>query len=461
VRALITGAALGAAAALLPALWMWGYTVDDALIAVRYARHLADGAGYRFNLDGASTDGVTPLPWPFLLAPIAKAAPMAVLLRAQVLGLVAWVASSAAAGAALARTQSPIWAKVLAACVLALCVPVAANAVSGMETALAISLGTLASVAWKHPLRAAALGGVAASLRPEMAPWAIALAAGFELAHARRPTSRLLAVSLTAVLPFILCALVRVALFGRPAPLALMAKPSDLDHGLAYVGAGLVVTLAPLLVMAPLALLRAPRPALVIAIAAAIHCAVVAVVGGDWMPYARLLAPIVPSLLVAFVLSAPHARTTLTVARSAAATFVGIYLIASGGTEGRDVGVDRARLIAVASPLLAHARRVAALDIGWTSAATEASIVDLAGLTDPQIAALPGGHTSKRVDAALLLEKDPGVLLVYVADDAHTPARVVEARLLCSELISERFARRAFVPLGTRGAGYLVLERTR
>ena len=461
MRSLIAGALIGGVAALLPALWMWGYTVDDALIAVRYARHLAEGAGYRFNLDGSSTDGVTPLPWPFVLSPLARAAPMTVLVRAQALGLAAWVASSATAGLALARAASQVWAKLLAAFVLALCVPVAANAVSGMETGLAIALATLASISWTHPLRAAALAGLAASLRPEMAPWALALAVGFELAATRdsRSTRRLALAAALAVAPFALCALARVVAFGQPAPLALMAKPSDLAHGLAYAGAGLVVTLAPLVACAPLALFRAPRPALVIAVAALTHWAAVAAVGGDWMPYARLLAPVVPSLLVAFVLAAPHAHAALSVARAASAIGVGIYLVANGGTQGRDVGSDRARLVADARPHLAAAHRVAALDIGWTSAATEASIIDLAGLTDPAIAALPGGHTSKRIDAALLLDRDPDVLLVYVVNEA--PVRVVEARLLRAELIGDRFERRAFLPLGTRGAGYLVLARIR
>ena len=69
-RTAATGAfaALGAACALVPALAMWGFTVDDALISIRYARHLVEGVGYRFDAGGPSTDGVTPLPWPFLIA---------------------------------------------------------------------------------------------------------------------------------------------------------------------------------------------------------------------------------------------------------------------------------------------------------------------------------------------------------------------------------------------------------
>ena len=42
------------AVAAIPVLWLWPFTIDDALISVRYARHLADGVGYRFNPGGPS-----------------------------------------------------------------------------------------------------------------------------------------------------------------------------------------------------------------------------------------------------------------------------------------------------------------------------------------------------------------------------------------------------------------------
>ena len=47
-------------------------------------------------------------------------------------------------------------------------------------------------------------------------------------------------------------------------------------------------------------------------------------------------------------------------------------------------------LVAAAAPHLASASRVACIDVGWlTAAAPHAAIVDLAGITDPEIAALP------------------------------------------------------------------------
>jgi hypothetical protein len=43
-------------------LCAWPYTVDDAFIVARYARRLADGRGYTFNL-GPPSDGVTGPLW--------------------------------------------------------------------------------------------------------------------------------------------------------------------------------------------------------------------------------------------------------------------------------------------------------------------------------------------------------------------------------------------------------------
>src|SRR5207248_6111343 len=90
------------------------------------------------------------------------------------------------------------------------------------------------------------------------------------------------------------------------------------------------------------------------------------------------------------------------------------------------------------------------------------------GLTDPTIAALPGGHTSKRVDAAMLLDRNVDAVLLWVARDIETvgPAdwrdarfgHVTAARLAASDLFAERYAFAAALPLGDRGGGYVVLR---
>jgi len=171
------------------------------------------------------------------------------------------------------------------------------------------------------------------------------------------------------------------------------------------------------------------------------------------MPFARLMTPVAPSLVYASVLAAPHARLWSLGVRAAAALGFELYIAVVAAPAGCHVMQDRAALIAAARPLLQNARIVAALDVGWVGAATEAEIVDLAGITDPTIAALPGGHTSKRVDPAFLLARDPDVLLVY------SQPRLVESRLLDSEVIAARFERAASLPLGSRS--YLVFARKR
>jgi hypothetical protein len=313
------------------------------------------------------------------------------------------------------------------------------------------------------------LAGLAASLRPEMAPWAAVLAAGMALV-ARRGTAQVVLAGAIALAPFAACALVRLVAWGRPGPLALMAKPSDAEHGLAYAGAACVVTLVPVLVAAPVALRRSPA-ALVLVLAGAAHFFALVAVGGDWMPYARLMVPVVPSLAWAAVLLSARAHPAATATRSALALAAGVFFVVRGGTDGRHVGADRAALVAAAAPVLARSHRVAALDVGWVGAATDADVVDLAGVTDPAIAALPGGHTSKRVDGELLLERDVDALLLYAPsglpaggldswrDAVYT--RVLEARLSADAVVAAHFTPAAWLALGPRGAGYVLLRRER
>lgn len=450
---------------------MWGFTVDDALISLRYASHLASGVGYRFNAHGPSTDGVTPLPWAFLLVPLASADLLATLGRAKALGLVLGALAFAGTGYAVGRVRAPAWARAATLAVLALSVPAAAYAVSGMETPVATLLATGAALRFDRPRTCALLAGLAASIRPEMLPWALAVAAG-SCVVARPPADRrfvVVAFAVTfAIAPFVVCAVIRSAVWGHAAPLAVWAKPSDLTHGWIYAGAGCVVTLVPLLVVAPLALRRSARGA-ALAVAGVVHVVALVAAGGDWMPYARLFVPILPSLGLAAALAAEHAAAWATASRCVLALALGAVLVARGGTSGRSVGADRAALIRDARPVLGPLVRVAGLDVGWIGAATDADLLDLAGVTDPVIATLPGGHTSKRVPPTLILAHDPDALLLYApyglpggAVEAYrdaTYSRAIEARLAADDAIAEHFVPSAFLPLGASGAGYVVLLR--
>ncbi len=445
--------ALGIGAALGLALWMNGFAIDDALISVRYARHLAEGMGYRFNVDGPSTDGVTPLPWPFLLAPLARAPALVVLARAKALALAAWLAAAGGWGIAVGRAGARVEAKVAATLLLGACLPLGAHAMSGMETGVALALATAAALA-SGPWTTCALAGATALLRPEMVVWSLVLGLGVG------PTRRAIPRALLAIAPSVACAVLRAAVFGRPAPLAVLAKPSDLAHGIPYAAAAALVSLAPVVLLAPLAIARTRGRAAAIALAGAAHFAVIAAVGGDWMPYARLAAPIIPGLLYAFVLASPQMSRLAAAGRFALSCSVAAYVLVRAAPAGRHVRSHVEALVRAAEPALRGARRIAALDVGWPTAASEASIVDLAGLTDPDIAALPGGHTSKRVDPAMLLARDPDAILLYWHAESGERVywRAVEARLADSELIARHYEARASLPsYGEDDAGYVVL----
>lgn len=454
-------AASGAAA-------LFGFTVDDALISVQYARHLFAGVGWRFDPGGPVTDGVTPLPWPLVLAPLAGAEPLAVLLRARIFGAVVWVGAAALLGWRIGRVPAPRSAKLFGAFVLAVCVPAAAHAVTGMETALVMALATAAAAVERGRV-AALLAGLAAAFRPEMMPWALAYAA---LLPAPTPRARAAHAALAAAPPLAIVA-VRLAWFGHAAPLAIHAKPADLGQGIAYAIAA-AMSSATMWFGVSIVGVRRGGQGRALALAYVVHLLAVAAAGGDWMPLARLVAPVAPGLILAFVLAATALPRWSLVLR-------GVLLVAFGwvpvlvALTARRVAADRTALVERAVPALEGCTYVAAADVGWVSAAVgpDVRVLDLGGLTDPEIAYLPGSHTSKRVDPGMLLDRKVDCVLLYAdANGVASPlpdvehwreapfVHVVDARLARADLFADRYAASAFLPLGRAATvrGYYVLR---
>lgn len=433
-------AALGALLALLPALALRGFTVDDALISARYAENLAHGAGYRFNARGASTDGVTPLGWPCLLAPFAGSGPLAALTAAKILGVLAWMLAAGVLAVAVDRLDGRR-ARYAALLLLAASAPLAAWSVAGMETGLVLALAALAASLGRlgHARSSALLAGLAAALRPEMIPWAAVVSVAppprNSSAAARPPWDRALRIAL-ALLPPVSVALIRVAVFGRAAPLSLLAKPSDEALGARYALACFLLT-GPLALLAPLAWRRLDGYARVLLLSIVVHFSAVAVAGGDWMPLSRLVAPVLPAVILLAAEIAAVADLRATAARVALALAGEIFQAVKVGPAAAHVSEARLHLIEELRAPLANAKVIAALDIGWLGAATDATIVDLAGLTDPAIAVLPGGHTSKAIPASLLDARgvDTLVLQIKEGEARREPwttsyfARAVELRL--------------------------------
>ena len=455
-------ALLGLGAALPLALALYGFTVDDALISARVASHLASGQGYRFNPGGPVVDAVTPLGFAHLLAAGGVADPLGMLERARVLGLVGWLAAAAYLGALIGR---PTLRTLAVLALLALSSPLGAWAGAGMETGLVTALATVAL----RPDRWGALAaGLCAGWRPELLPWALTLAVGRALPERGSQPSLggLASAAALAVGPAVMVAIARQVTFGTPSPLSLLAKPSDLEHGLRYALSALLLGGIPLLLIAPGAIVRAGREARVLVAAVAAHLVALILAGGDWMALFRLLVPVLPTALLAAARLAPHASATWFFGRALAAAGFSLVVLVTTGWPARAVLANRKALIERARPLLGRETCVATLDAGWVGAADPGPILDLAGVTDPVVAALPGGHTTKRIPEALLTGRGADVWVLLLAPGAKVEpdwrdslfARGVEQRLAALPL-AEELTPSGLLPLGGTAQSYLVLRR--
>ena len=454
------GGFLGLIAALVPVLGLWGYTVDDALVTARVAHHLATGVGYRFNANGPIVDAVTPLGYAYLLAPFARHGSLDAWQAARWIGVAAWLGAAIWLGIEVARAGRARWRWAVLV-PLASCAPIAAWVGSGMETGIVTALAT---VALGRSLRWLGAAGLAAAWRPELLPWAVVLAVGRVVVVGEWPRGLPRALSWVAV-PLVLITLVRFVYFGSPTPLAVLAKPSDLRHGVLYVAGALLWTGLPVLAIAPHALRRSPR-AMVLVAAFIVHLVALVGAGGDWMALFRLVVPTLPSLVLVGALTAEHGAWWSTVARVAVAFAIGGTLFAVLGPDARGVAEHRRRLIEQAAPLLDGAKRVAAADVGWVGAATSADVVDLAGITDPTIAVLPGGHTTKQVSPDLLRRRDVDHVVLLLAPGVEAGedwtgldfAKGVEARV-ADEAAAEGYRLEASIALGGTRQRYLVVSR--
>ncbi|MGE0325796.1 MAG: hypothetical protein AB7K71_12675 [Polyangiaceae bacterium] len=425
------GALLGAAGLLV----CWGFAVDDALISARMAASLASGSGYRFNPHGDMVDAVTPLGYAHLLSLCGRESPLGVLQFARGIGAVVYVLGWARLGQ-LVLPRKGGW---LLALLLAFAPCAATWASTGMETALVFGLLIVGLGGGDAPesRRVASLAslalGVAGAWRPEL----LACVGVLLLERASREQGLRRALPLLlGLLPTLLVIALRSAYFGRPMPLSVLAKPSDLEHGLRYALGGWILTGLPLCVVAPRVWLKLSVRLRWWTAALFAHAVALLLAGGDWMALFRLYVPVLPLGLVVAVGIWQHAARWASRLRYVLAVLALSALWWQGGFAARHVMADRLALMDAARPLLAG-HRVASVDIGWVSAVEPEAVIDLAGVTDPSIAVLPGGHTSKRIDAQLYERQRVDRLVVLCTSGPPPqqaseiqPARQVEARML-------------------------------
>lgn len=464
--------------------------VDDALIPARYAAHIAAGVGYRFNAAGPVTDGVTPLGWAYLLAPFASGGPLQAFFAAKGIGLLAWVLAAGGLAAAIDRVSDKP-ARFTALALIVLSAPLAAWSVGGLETGLVTALAATAvsARAFGKDRIGSICAGLAAGFRPELLPWAAVVAASpgvvaaspvvvaapddalpgeqEETAPARRSALSAALGRLTlATAPFLAAALIRAAVFGRAAPLSSLAKQADVGLGARYALACFLLT-GPIALLAPIAWKRLPAWPRGLLFAVAAHFVAVAVAGGDWMPLSRLVVPVLPTVALAAAHVASVASVPITIVRVLLAVAGLIFVWVRVGPDAARVGADRLALIEELRAPLRDAKVVAALDVGWVGAVTDATLVDLAGVTDPTIAAFPGGHTTRQFPVTLLDSRgvDTIVLLLHADEPVAVPwtesrfDRGVEHRVAWIPDIAADFQ-----PIAVSKRSplrYLVLRRTR
>ena len=439
------GVFIGALAAAVGIGLYWGFTVDDALIAARVARHLHLGLGYRFNASGVAVDAVTPFGWAPLLSPFATRSPWGAWIAARYIASVAWIAACGWLGREVVRdrgTLAPFW-------LIAFSAPLGAWAGSGMETGFIVALATVATGKSRVSLGAA---GIAAALRPELVPFACVIALGHT-----RSVERVVVPLLIGLGPAVAVAIARILLFGAAYPLAVAAKPPDLPSGILYL-VQTVIFGGPLwLWLGPgwKSLAKHDRWTATAVIA---HLASVTLVGGDWMVLLRLSAPILPAAAkIATQLLRQrtlHHSLPSWVGAIAATAYLGWHT----GRPGRHIVEQRASLVAAAIPLLKSARVVATLDVGWVGVAHSGTIVDLAGVTSPDVAYLQGGHTTKRIDASLLRARRVDHLLLLLAPGAAIATPWDQSHF--SRGVEVRVAHFA-AALGCEANATVALQRTR
>jgi hypothetical protein len=440
----------------------WGFVVDDALVLAAFARTVRVEGRHAFFAGGSLVDGATPIVLPWLFAPFA-ASTVAAFEALRLAGGLA-VAASLTFLAWQVACRVPLGA-IAGSLVAASAFPLAVHATSGLETGLATGGVALALALAFDPRRrfvASFVLGFTATLRPEFV-----VAAAFA-STVLVPRSRALAALALAIAPSAGVAAVRVAVFGSPFPLAVLAKPSDVRHGLLYAAVALIVTnLGVALVCARAAVQRAEEddvPVVRVAIAlVVVQLVVVAAVGGDWMPYARLLVPVVPCAVPLVAFSIPSRLASLAIVASLAVQ-------AAFGWRHRAAAVQvagaRREVIAALRPALAGAERVAGLDVGFLAAAHAGPIVDLAGLTDPAVARLRGGHTSKAIPEGFLDARAVDALVLWAPAGSVVTlgpgalfGRVVETRLARSPSVRASFTESVRIPWGASAAELVIYRR--
>lgn len=432
------------------------FTVDDSYISYRYARNLADGLGLVYNA-GERLEGYTNFLWTVLLA-----GGIAVGIDPNVLVKILGTASAAGSVYVLWLFAGRLKPYSLLPCVatwlFTSSIVALGYSVFGLETGFFVFLilaGTyqlFVETERGHGFVASAvLFGLAGLTRPE-APMYIGIPMLF-LGRRFFAKQNLLRGVLFAA-PVIAHVLFRHAYYGTWLPNTFSAKTGDVDRQLqagqtyvllylAHAGPVLFLALAGFAV----GVVRRSREILTLTALSLAAMAYVALVGGDWMPYFRFMAPFEPFCFLLVDLGARSIVDTREKTAMLAAGLFGLFVVeqrASAFTEARNKIIKDEKVFwdsaagGVATWFREHADQatsgpIAIADIGQVGWETNFPVMDLLGLVDPVISKLPGGYTQKTGDGYVdrVFEVDPKYfVLVGSATDCKKLAFAAQSRLV-------------------------------
>lgn len=415
-----------AAAFAMHAGWISAALIDDAYIALRYAKNFARGEGLVF-LPGERVEGYTSFSWVMIAALFVKVGvnPAGIMPLVGIAVGAALVIFVARSGQVLAESEGrphPL-AGAPAALFVGATPSLAFYSGTGLETSLAALLQTMAAVyaLQRRSLAFAIAAGLALLTRPEAA-LVVMIGTGWFVWIGRtdgnRNARRLLPAALVLLAVIVSFAIFKRVYFGRLLPNTFTAKTPNLENGISYAA----WCLPPLVGFILAAAMDVRRRGLLFVVWAA-SFAGIALEGGDWMAGSRMAVPSIATLALAadralLDLGRPWRRPKNgLLALAWGATAFGLVLSAREALNLRLTGLV-ADVQNVARRDLAlrmwdeGVRSIGTLDIGLPGYVEPRFVfLDLGGLTDATLARAPGGYNDKKLPMDYVASHAPDAFL--------------------------------------------------
>lgn len=486
----------GPASLLIAHMWrVRSFTIDDAYISFRYARNFSRGLGLVYN-PGERIEGYTNFLWTVLLGVGLK-------LGIDPVGLAKVMGAASALGTLwfvyrLGDRMRPYTnMPSIATWLLSSTIVFSGYAVFGLETALfslLVTAGVFVTTREEDAAKAMATAPEGQTEPKFQIPWSGVL---FALAGLTRPEAPLF-IGLTtlflgramftkrnvmrwAIFVAVIGAhmLWRHSYYGTWLPNTLGAKTGNLEGQIragrdylwnyARMG-GFFLALAPIAIV--YGILKKNWLVLCVATITGLMLAYVVLVGGDWMPYFRFLAPIEPFLFllvdVVFRWALDRRAVPMRIGAGVAVIVLTVIRLDALKSAQRVMHREHEHFWNMAAGgtsrwLLEHTEpgQIAMGDIGEIGWKTDYPVLDLLGLVDPVIAKLPGGYTQKLgpgFTKRFFDAKPRYALIISAQNDCAHPSVPGSQVLYHHPRFAKEYALKGRIPLD-RGFAWCIYER--